>query len=147
MKKFLQSVQVKTGFQLALLLIASLLLALLKAGISTPLPSSISVISTDELIRLKNQPGILLVDVRPPSVFSEGALPGAVNLPMDLWMNKGLEGARQVVKENGILRFKVIVYCNDEWCPDSRRVANILEKLGVSCLVYQGGYRSWLESH
>jgi rhodanese-related sulfurtransferase len=78
-----------------------------------------------------------IVDARPAEEFAIGRIPGALNLP---W--RGVDNGK-----SGTLppRGKpVVVYCANEFCHDSLRLAQWLDGQGFqSIAVYVDGYDAW----
>jgi len=91
-------------------------------------------LAATQLVNTKNA---VLLDVREPNEFTDGRLPGAVNVPLSQ-----LVGAKEIGKLSGR---PVIVYC--ERGGRSRGVGAALAKQGITD-VYNlaGGIRGWKDA-
>lgn len=108
---------------------------------ATPTPSA--QIRSGELRQLLDSGvEVLVIDVRPPLLYRMGHIPGAINLPTTLWdtqeVTELLDG-----RAGGATR--LIVYCSDENCEDSARVAEKIRMAGRAAAVLQGGWNAWRE--
>ena len=85
----------------------------------------------------------LVIDARHAPEYRELHVPGAVNLPPESWENlkdspelAGLDHGRQVM-----------IYCSQESCDDSLKLAVKLKALGFTrVLAFTGGFRAWDEA-
>ena len=75
--------------------------------------------------------GALLVDVRTPAEYARGAIPGAVNLPLDELREHTAE----------LLGRRVIVHC--QVGQRGHTAAALLTQLGVDAVNLDGGYLTW----
>lgn len=73
----------------------------------------------------------MLVDVRTPAEFAAGAIPGAVNIPVD-----------ELRARRGELDGAVVVHC--QVGQRGHTAARLLQGLGVDAANLDGGYRTWL---
>ncbi len=88
------------------------------------------VVSPDELGALVGQ-GWVLVDVRTEKEHAEGAIPGAINLPVD-----------QLRDHLDLLgRGPVVVYC--EVGQRGHTATALLQEMGLRTRNLDGGYRTW----
>jgi rhodanese-related sulfurtransferase len=97
-------------------------------------------ISIDEFDRLRNQSGVVVLDVRTPGEFAEGHVAGAVNLSV------AREGSERFDDEVAKLdRDKTyLVYCARG--NRSALAANRMSKLGFTHLNdFSGGMQQWLK--
>ena len=86
---------------------------------------------------------VLVIDARHTPEYRELHVPGAVNLPPEGWENlkdspklAGLDHGRQVM-----------IYCSQESCDDSLKLAVKLKALGFTrVLAFTGGFRAWDET-
>ncbi len=79
----------------------------------------------------------VIVDARPRDEFKIGRIKGAISLP---WHDID-EGKSVTAPPRGK---PVIVYCANEFCPDSLRVAQWLDGQGYKDIaVYVDGYDAW----
>lgn len=89
-------------------------------------------VSSTEAHRLVGE-GARLVDVRTPSEFAGGHLPGAVNVPMDRLAAR--------LGELGPTSTKVVVYCQSGM--RSARAARVLRAAGFGEVYDLGGIGNW----
>jgi rhodanese-related sulfurtransferase len=81
----------------------------------------------------RNEP-IVIVDVRLPSDYRQGHLPGAINLPKGKWHT----GA-------GLSRDKLnVVYCYDQQCHLAAEAALEFARQGYPVMEMEGGYDTWV---
>lgn len=83
----------------------------------------------------------LILDARPAPFFTQGHVPGALNLARE-------DFAHDYRRLSGVLKAAgdkpIIVYCSGGACHDSRLVANALLTLGFSNVkVFTGGWEAW----
>jgi len=104
-------------------------------------PVSFSEADADFVRQMSVDPGTILVDARPAEIYSQGHIPGAVNLPLSRFNDTiserqtSLRAARQL-----------IVYCSGWSCNDSYDLARrLLEKGFKDLILYRGGMEDWLE--
>ena len=77
---------------------------------------------------------VLIVDVRLPSDFRAGHLPGAVNLPKGRWENA-----------KGLSKDKLhVLYCYSQTCHLAAEAAVELLKQGYRVQEMEGGYATWI---
>ena len=88
-----------------------------------------------ELERMMKQGQVNVVDVRAAEDYTEGHIPGAVNLPKDKWHT--LEGLRKD-KTNAI-------YCYSQVCHLAAAAALEFASKGYPVMELEGGFRSWKE--
>ncbi|HYF38499.1 MAG TPA: rhodanese-like domain-containing protein [Gemmatimonadales bacterium] len=76
---------------------------------------------------------VLIVDVRLPSDFRAGHIPGAVNLPKGRWENA-----------KGLSKDKLhVLYCYSQTCHLAAEAAVELLKQGYRVQEMEGGYATW----
>jgi rhodanese-related sulfurtransferase len=99
------------------------------------------IISADELDQLVRQKAnILILDARPDWFYeNDGHLPSALNLERAEFDNRYPALADKIAKAD-----KVIVYCSDRDCEDSRKVAQKLRaKNHTNISLYPDGWQEW----
>jgi rhodanese-related sulfurtransferase len=84
---------------------------------------------------MKQTPGFVLVDVRGPSLFAEGHVPGAVNIP-----HRTMTGERMTEYPKSTL---FVVYCAGPHCNGANKAAVRLARLGFSVKEMIGGITGW----
>lgn len=83
------------------------------------------------------QPGFVLLDVRSPTLFARGHVPGALNLPH----GKIIESRLQAWPRETLF----VVYCAGPHCNGADRAALRLAKLGRPVKIMIGGVTGWLD--
>lgn len=84
---------------------------------------------------LKGSPGFVLVDVRGPSLFAVGHVPGAVNIP-----HRTMTAERLVAYPKDTL---FVVYCAGPHCNGANKAAIRLARLGYRVKEMIGGITGW----
>ncbi|MGX7705486.1 rhodanese-like domain-containing protein [Methylobacterium sp. Gmos1] len=83
------------------------------------------------------EPGFVLLDVRGPSLFAKGHLPGALNLP------RGKMTPRRMAEWPAGTLF--VVYCAGPHCNGADKAALHLAELGLPVKVMIGGVTGWVD--
>ena len=83
------------------------------------------------------EPGFVLIDVRAPSLYARGHVPGAINLP------RGKMTARKMAEWPEGTVF--VVYCAGPHCNGTDKAALKLGELGLPVKVMIGGMTGWLD--
>ncbi len=81
----------------------------------------------------RNQGDVVIVDVRLPSDFRAGHIPGAINLPKGRW-----EDTRGLSKDK-----LHVLYCYSQTCHLAAEAAVALLKQGYLVQEMEGGYVTW----
>lgn len=80
----------------------------------------------------RNEP-ITIVDVRLPSDFQAGHIPGAINLPQGKWHTL-----------TGVSKDKTaVVYCYSQTCKLAAAAAVELASAGIPVVEMEGGFEAW----
>ncbi len=79
---------------------------------------------------------VVIVDVRLPSDYRAGHVPGAINLPKGRWDN-----ARGLSKDN-----LHVLYCYSQTCHMAAEAAVELLRQGYKVQEMEGGYATWTEA-
>ena len=82
-------------------------------------------------------PGFVLLDVRSPTLFAAGHVPGAINLP-----HGKIIGSRMREWPEGTL---FVTYCAGPHCNGAARGALRLARLGLSVKIMAGGMTGWAD--
>ncbi|MFB6145819.1 MAG: rhodanese-like domain-containing protein [Candidatus Nanohaloarchaea archaeon] len=99
----------------------------------------VTAVSTEEFEDLRENPEVKVVDVLSTEHFSEGHIPGAINIPLE---NIASEALKEFDKSDDI-----VVYCKDLDCSASPKAAEKLESLGFRNVYdYEVGLKGWKES-
>jgi len=96
----------------------------------------VSTISVPQFAELKTLPAqVQLIDVRSPSEYATGHIPGAVNMPMDQVQSRlpDLEGEDAIV-----------LVCQSG--QRARMVAGLLEPCGKELRILDGGTSAWIKA-
>lgn len=97
-------------------------------------------VSTEEMRRIANEGGAMIIDSRPRDQFASGYIPGAICLGVT--PEAQVEAVRRVV--GGDLRKSIVIYCNGPHCKQSRRLGKELAVAGFSGVRrYQLGISVW----
>jgi rhodanese-related sulfurtransferase len=81
----------------------------------------------------QNQGEAIVVDVRFPTDYAAGHVPGAINLPKGKWHNP--RGLRKDAT--------IYVYCYDQTCHLAAEAAVELTKQGYKIVEVEGGFDRW----
>ncbi|WP_223550981.1 rhodanese-like domain-containing protein [Aestuariivivens sp. NBU2969] len=104
-------------------------------GCKQPTASQTKIVTQEEMEALLQNKGVQLVDVRTPEEYSEGFIPGAINI--DFLSPTFLEDIESLDKEKPI-----IVYCQSGG--RSGKCSKKLEEAGFKKIYdLQGGYSKW----
>jgi rhodanese-related sulfurtransferase len=89
-----------------------------------------------EAVRAASKTGKpILLDARNPVSFAVGHIPKAYNVPAD---------AAESEIEKAAKYPEIIAYCSEPSCPDSKDLAERLDKAGAkSVKLYPGGWEEW----
>lgn len=100
--------------------------------------ATIKLIDAETALKYFNEENVVFIDGRDKWDYSEGHIPGAINLP-EYKIDELGEDIAQLDKNANY-----IVYCSGEDCDASKRLAAVLMKLGFAhILVYSGGFDEW----
>ena len=96
-------------------------------------------VTFDEFARVIKDTTIQLVDVRTPEEYSQGAIPGSINI--DVKSGKfGASADSLLNREN-----TVAIYCRSG--RRSKEAAKTLNLMGFDVIELDKGYNSWVEAH
>ncbi|NGO67957.1 metalloregulator ArsR/SmtB family transcription factor [Streptomyces boncukensis] len=97
-------------------------------------PESLRPVTVEELQSHLDDPGVLVLDVRPARDYARGHVPGAVSLP----------AAEISEKMGGIPRdVEIIAYCDGPYCVLSPDAVRSLRRSGLSARPLDGGMTRW----
>lgn len=91
-------------------------------------------VGRDELLKRVKRGDALVLDVRPPSEFSAGHIPGAVNIPLDE-LSRRLAGLSK--------RLEIVAYCRGPYCLLAFDAVAQLRKSGYRARRLQDGFPEW----
>src|SRR5262245_30116894 len=85
--------------------------------------------------QIKRKEAITVVDVRLPSDFTAGHIPGAINLPQGKWHTlAGLTKDRTAV-----------IYCYSQTCKLAAAAAVEIASAGIPVVEMEGGFEAWVK--
>ena len=97
-------------------------------------------INLSQAKKLLDDEEVIFIDARDNWDFDEGHIKGAINLPEYKFEDLVPE---EIIPDKNIL---YVVYCSDEDCGTSEKLAEKLAKKGyANLLVFEGGWNSWLK--
>jgi rhodanese-related sulfurtransferase len=88
-----------------------------------------------EVLINQGKGGFQVADVRFPSGYAQGHVPGAINLPRGKWQSPAT--LRKDVP--------VYVYCYDQTCHLAAEAALELAKQGYQAIEVEGGWERWVQ--
>jgi rhodanese-related sulfurtransferase len=88
-----------------------------------------------EVLINQGKGGFQVADVRFPSDYAQGHVPGAINLPRGKWQSPAT--LRKDVP--------VYVYCYDQTCHLAAEAALELAKQGYQAIEVEGGWERWVQ--
>lgn len=91
-------------------------------------------IAQDELARRLEEGDVVVVDVRPPTEYAAGHIPGAINVPHDELL------ARLAELPVGA---DVVAYCRSRYCVFAPEAVRLLREHGYVARPLDGGLPSW----
>lgn len=97
-------------------------------------------LSVDEVTKriIQNDPGIMLIDIRPETQFNSYSIPGAINIPMDSLLT---DGSQDVLTIPGIDK---VLYSNSEvWSDQAWLICKRMKNNSV--FILQGGINEWFD--
>jgi rhodanese-related sulfurtransferase len=99
-------------------------------------------ISLSEMRKISEQKNAVIYDARYHRDFERGAIPGAINLPIDSDLTERKKILQGIDKTR-----KIILYCQSSGCGFSDEVASFLKFNGYyNVSIFRGGYREWSDS-
>ncbi|MFZ2088867.1 MAG: rhodanese-like domain-containing protein [Desulfobaccales bacterium] len=85
---------------------------------------------------------ILIIDARPVEDYRDLHVERAINFPPDKWDELAASQLAGMEKDH-----RILVYCSQESCDDSLKLARKLQTLGFTrVLAFTGGFRAWDEA-
>lgn len=94
----------------------------------------------DVLIKSDTDPSSYqVIDVRFPDDYTEGHVPGAINLPMPKWQN------RRYLEEHLNREATLYLYCYNATCHLAAQAALKLLDAGYKVVEVEGGWQDWIE--
>ena len=109
-------------------------------------------LSTAELIEKLNDPGIILVDVRPMAAYNGwqlkgeirgGHIPGAVAFPLQWTSSLKLDELENLLESKGVTPDKTVVIYGYE-AANTAAIVNLLDKMGCpNTFIYEAGLEKW----
>ncbi|MEX0970521.1 MAG: rhodanese-like domain-containing protein [Paracoccaceae bacterium] len=108
----------------------------------------VTTIAELELIEMLQDPQAVVVDSRTPDWFSDGTIPGAINIPFDVAIdNLGQLGCEPDFDGwDCTAATKVALFCNGLWCGQSPTAIRFMIGAGYPAeriFYYRGGMQTW----
>jgi rhodanese-related sulfurtransferase len=127
--------------------------------IAAPGVTTVGEIEVLDFIRAHVEPGTgYLVDSRLTNWYDSGTIPGAINLPFNLFDQNGNPFLDPILAQLGAVRRgaawdfseakHLLLFCNGAWCDQSPRAIRNLVAIGYppeKLNYYRGGMQSWLQ--
>lgn len=88
----------------------------------------------EELLQLVKKGEVMVIDVRPPSEFAAGHIPGAVNIPIDLLPKR----LKTLPKDQ-----EIVAYCRGPYCMFALYAVITLRKKGYRARRLEEGFPEW----
>ncbi len=86
--------------------------------------------------QLENQPDLVVVDVRAAEDYEKGHVPGAINLPRQMWKSR-----------EGLDKDKLnVLYCYSHVCHLGAAAAVEFASYGFPVMEMDGGFKAWQEN-
>ena len=86
--------------------------------------------------QIKRKEPITIVDVRLPSDYAAGHVPGSINLPNGKWHTLA-----------GVARDRTaVIYCYSQTCKLAAAAAVEFASAGVAVMEMEGGFEAWLKN-
>ncbi len=102
----------------------------------------IKTVNLTQAYALFQQGQALFIDARKPDEYAELHIPQARNIQPSLLERQGGEAMAGIAKDR-----EIVVYCDQESCDLSLKVAERLQALGFTRVqVFLGGFRAWDEA-
>ncbi len=107
-----------------------------------PAEPAIWAVRYEQVLRLLENPELLLIDARRPEDYAAGHIPGARNV-------FAYDFAAHIPEFITLPRTKpILIYCDGGQCELSRYLAEQLRTLGFRRLyIYEGGWEEWRQRH
>lgn len=105
----------------------------------------ITEVMVEQVYGLRGENKALLIDTRPPIFFALGHIDGAINVPLKNFSTSYPANQSKIttaVSEGKVL----LVYCANQTCIDSHRMASLLAEKGYNSSVFKGGWELWKET-
>jgi len=97
-------------------------------------PETLAPVSCEELLKLIEEDGVTVLDVRPGEEYELDHLPGARNIPVD-------ELARRL--DELVPGKPIVAYCRGPYCVLSCKAITLLKKKGFDARRFLGGVPEW----
>lgn len=104
-------------------------------------PDFDSLLTMEDAFSLWKSGEAIFIDTRESDEYTEGHIPGAINLPFEEWDDYWDEVSAHITPES-----KIVTYCGGFDCELSVDVARELKVLGYpSTYIFFSGYNKWLK--
>ena len=100
-------------------------------------------LTTSQVARQLETPGVAIVDARLPTDFHAGHLPGAVSIPVNSTPDHFQAALAHVPQDS-----RIVIYSHSNGCPYGENVAKELIALGYKKIwLYRGGWVEWAKQN
>lgn len=110
-----------------------------------PTKGEVTEVLVEQVFALRGEGQALLIDTRPPLFFALGHIDGAINVPLKHY-EKSYPANKSTIAAAKSEGKVLIVYCANEVCVDSHKMANQLAIEGFDSSVFKGGWELWKET-
>jgi rhodanese-related sulfurtransferase len=97
-----------------------------------------------EFIKLMQDKDTLIIDARLKSWYKLETIPGAINIPYNIFEKKDKTQAKKIIK--ALNNKNLAIFCNGIWCDQSPRLIKNLIDLGYPAnklKYYRNGFQGW----
>jgi rhodanese-related sulfurtransferase len=99
-------------------------------------------IPIEKVFDLQQTNSILLIDTRPPIFYKMGHIEGAQSIPLKSF-DKNIDSTKSTLDAAMVAGKNIVIYCQNEKCQDSTRMAQSLMSSGYDVRVFKGGWQLW----
>lgn len=105
-------------------------------------PIKVNETPIEKVFELQQTGSVLLIDTRPPIFYTLGHIDGAYSLPLKSF-DKSFESSKMTIDSAIEAHKSIVIYCQNEKCPDSYIMAKKLIKMGYDVSIFKGGWELW----
>lgn len=105
----------------------------------------ITSVAVERVFELRETEMIYLIDTRPALFFFRGHINQAVNIPLKKFDKAYAEKESEIAAARAAGKV-LVVYCANEKCPDSYKMATRFAEKGISTSVFKGGWELWQQT-
>lgn len=105
----------------------------------------ITSVAVERVFELRETGEIYLIDTRPALFFFRGHINHAVNIPLKKFDKLYAEKESEIAEARAAGKV-LVIYCANEKCPDSYKMAIRFAEKGISTSVFKGGWELWQQT-